>query len=103
MSNPQLSIDTNISISYMGVGGRILKSPVKFQLPDVHAPHNPLPSSAGGACEYDGIVFTLLNYCYDGQQTRHDWKSERSMPATLKDRNPLCGEKAYGDDRGCSC
>lgn len=61
----KLNIDTNIAISYVDVGGSILKCPLKFQLPNVHAPHSPLPSSAGGACEYDGRVITLLAYGYD--------------------------------------
>lgn len=59
-------------MSYMGVGGRILKRPLKFQLPGVHAPYNPLPSSAGGACGYDETVITLLHSAYDCQQTRWD-------------------------------
>lgn len=38
-----VNIDINILMLHMGVEGRILRCPLKFQLPDVDALHNPSP------------------------------------------------------------
>lgn len=87
-------------MSCMGVVGKILKYPPKFQLPGVYT----LPLNTDGTCKYDRTVAASLGYCLYDCRSRLEGTAVRVQctAAVLEESKYLRWEKAYGDYRNCS-